>query len=1068
MTLVNAKPKKVLILGSGALKIGEAGEFDYSGSQAIKALKEEKIETVLVNPNIATVQTSEGMADHVYFLPVNPFFVEKVIAKEKVDAILLGFGGQTALNCGLALHESGALRKYHVAVLGTPIEAIKNTEDRALFNNVTRGAGFKVPEGYAARTVREALAIVKKVKMKFPLLVRAGYALGGKGSGVARDSAALKHIVSRALCSVPQVLIEEYLGGWKEIEYEIMRDKFDNCITICNMENLDPMGIHTGESMVVAPSQTLTNNEYHALRSIAFTLIRRLGIVGECNIQFALDRGSSDYRIIEVNARLSRSSALASKATGYPIAFVAAKLALGYRLTEIKNSVTRVTTACFEPALDYIALKIPRWDFKKFRNMEPRLGSQMQSVGEVMALGRTFEETLQKAVRMLDIGAIGFMGTFARFKNLKRAIKEPTDERLFAIAEALSREWSPRSISRLSGIDCWFIEKMKRIIDMEIRLRNGKCRISKQLLKDAKNAGFSDAYIALCAGKSEQYVRNMRKEYAMAPSVKQIDTLAGEFFAKTNYLYTTYSGERHDVSFRKKTGEKKIMVLGSGTYRIGSSVEFDWCTVHAVRTLHRLGYTTTVINCNPETVSTDYDESDHLYFEELTLERVLDIYEIERPLGVMISVGGQIPNNLAQGLAHAGVHILGTSADAIDKAENRHTFSELVETLGLGQPEWKEMKTIDEMKKFARNIGFPVLVRPSYVLSGTAMGIAFNERELVRYVKRATTVNRKHPVVVTKFIVGAKELEMDAVAQDGKIIAYAISEHVENAGVHSGDATIVFPSRKIHEYTKNQIINASKKIARTLHINGPFNIQFLAKDDALLIIECNLRASRTFPFISKVLKKNFIETAVTAMLRLRKKQKMVREPHINFVGVKVPQFSFSRLIDADPILTVDMRSTGEVAAFGETIEEAFLKSLIATGFTPPKKNILLSLGGDRNKADFIEYAHTLASLGFILYATRRTAEFFKRHRIYMAVLNKPTTGKEPLVQTYLERKKIDCCINTSDVEFSEHIHDDYLMRRAAIDCNIPLITNIEVAKLFVRAIEQFDASRLQIKSWEEY
>lgn len=1052
------RPKKILVLGSGALKIGEAGEFDYSGSQALKALREEGIKTVLINPNIATIQTSEGMVNQIYFLPVSADFVEQVIAKERPNGILLGFGGQTALNCGLELARQGVFEKYKVRVLGTTVPTIRVTEDRALFWRTLERLDLSTPRSQTVKSVTDAVRVAARIG--YPVIIRGGYSLGGRGSAVARSIGELQEAAQKALSAVSHILVEEYLEGWKEIEYEVVRDAADNCITVCNMENMDPMGIHTGESIVAAPSQTLTNYEYHKLRAIAIQLIRALKVVGECNVQFALDPKSDVYRIIEVNARLSRSSALASKATGYPLAYVAAKLALGYTLPELKNSVTKVTTACFEPALDYVVVKIPRWDLKKFNNVSKRIGSEMKSVGEVMAIGRTFEEALQKAVRMLDIGAVGLAGNknFV-FNNLSEELKYPTDERLFAIAAALQAGWSVNKISALTYINSWFLEKIKHVVELGQVVQDGQ-DLSGELMQNLKLYGFSDVQIARLHGSKEQDIRALRAKMKVVPQVVQIDTLAAEYPARTNYLYMSYAGGRPlthpsgTLSPRERggvRGKRKILVLGSGAYKIGSSVEFDWCAVNTARTLKKMGYETIMVNCNPETVSTDYDECDRLYFEELTLERVLDICAVEKPSGAVVAVGGQIPNTLALALDQAGIKILGTAAQSIHQAEDRHIFSDLLKRLKIAQPPWQEVTDFKAVKRFSLKTGYPVLVRPSYVLSGAAMAVAFNDdqlKELLDYVR--VSVNHDHPIVVSKFISGAKELEIDAVAQSGELIVWALTEHVENAGVHSGDATVVLPARKVYRETEDKIMEITRKIAETLKITGPFNIQFLAKGGKVMVIECNLRASRSFPFVSKVLGVNFIELATRAMLGERVKPVDIPKPP--YVAVKAPQFSFSRLQGADPVLAVEMRSTGEVACFGESFEEALMKSLLAAGFRIPQKRILLSLGGDQNKVEFLPYAEELAVMSYQLYATPRTAEFFKRYGLESRVLAKPSRLDGEAVLDYLKRGDIELLINTSDEAFPEHIPDDYKMRRRAVDFNVPLITNLQLAKAFVGAL----------------
>ena len=1065
------KPKKVLVLGSGSLKIGQAGEFDYSGSQCLKALREEGIGTVLINPNIATIQTSEGMANKIYFLPVTPYFVEKVIEKEKPDGIMLSFGGQTALNCGVELFDSGVFEKYKVKVLGTQIDAIKNTEDRKLFVKTLNEINLKTPESEAANSVEDSLRIANK--LGYPVMLRVAYALGGAGSGVALDEQELLEKSKRAFAYSSQVLVEKYLGGWKEVEYEVVRDAYDNCITVCNMENFDPMGIHTGESIVVAPSQTLTNSEYHKLRYISIQVIRHLGIVGECNIQYALDPNSEDYRIIEVNARLSRSSALASKATGYPLAFVAAKLALGYSLIELENKITKVTKSCFEPALDYIVIKMPRWDLQKFRRVSFEIGSEMKSVGEVMAIGRKFEEVAQKAIRMLNINLHGLVGNNIQFNDVEKELKIPTDKRLLAIVEALKRGASIDRIYELTKIDRWFLYKIKNIIETEKQL--SKFDISnapKELLKQAKQQGFSDFQIAKTLFKNDRNdmtskkleVRKLRKKYNITPVVKQIDTLAAEYPAKTNYLYLTYNGEEDDIKF---DNNKSVMVLGSGAYRIGSSVEFDWCCVNAVFALAKLDYTSIMINYNPETVSTDYDVCDKLYFDELSFERVLDIYEKENPKGIIISMGGQIPNNLAMKLHNQNVRILGTSPLSIDNAEDRHKFSKLLDELKIDQPEWTEAKSIEEAKKFSDKVSYPILIRPSYVLSGAAMSVASDKKELEQYLQKAAEVSKEHPVVISKFITNAKEIEIDAVAQNGELVIYAISEHIENAGVHSGDATMVLPPQYTYHETIRKIKNISKKIAKTLSITGPFNIQFIAKENQIKVIECNLRASRSFPFVSKVTKHNFIDLATKAMLGMNVKGKY-NTMDLDYVGVKAPQFSFSRLHGADPVLSVEMASTGEVGCLGDDLNEAFLKSLLSVGFAMPKKNILLSTGPIKNKAYLLDSIKKLAELGFNLYATEGTAKFLEQNGVTSSILHWPLEQKEPNALTYLKERKIDLVINIPKSYEEEEITNDYLIRRKAVDFNIPLLTNAQIAKLFVESIYNKKMEDLEIKSWEEY
>lgn len=1060
--------RKVLLLGSGALKIGEAGEFDYSGSQAIKALKEEGLEVVLVNPNIATIQTSEGMADKVYFLPVTPHFAEKIIARERPDGILLSFGGQTALNCGLALWKSGALDRHKVSVLGTPLSAVEKTEDRRLFNRALAEAGLKTPRGVAVRSVEVGLRAARRIG--YPVMTRAAYALGGRGSGIAATPGELRDSLRKAFAAAPQVLIEESLAGWKEIEYEVVRDRADNCVTVCNMENFDPMGIHTGESIVIAPSQTLTNEEYHRLREIAIRAVRHLGVVGECNIQYALDPRDGDFRIIEVNARLSRSSALASKATGYPLAFVAAKLALGRLLPDLPNSITKVTTACFEPALDYLVVKIPRWDLKKFARVSKKIGSEMKSVGEVMAVGRSFEEAVQKAARMLQVGMYGLVANENySFRDLEKELRQPTDERLFGIAEALKKGFTVERIHRLTRIDRWFLHKIASIVDCGDRL--GKHRLGAlppDLLREAKRKGFSDKQIALLTGSTELRVRARRKEARLAPSFKQIDTLAAEYPARTNYLYTTYHGREDDVLFRNGRGTKgKVLVLGSGSYSIGSSVEFDWCCVNAALALKKLGYGTVMVNYNPETVSTDYDICDRLYFDELSFERVLDIYEKERPLGVLLSMGGQIPNNIALKCHRAGMRVLGTPPSSIDRAENRFKFSRLLDELGVDQPEWRELRSPREARAFARSIGYPVLIRPSYVLSGAAMSIVFNESYLDRYLRKASRVTPEYPVVISKFIINAKEIELDAVADRGEVVASAIIEHVENAGVHSGDATMVLPPQKLYIETIRRIRAIGREIARALRITGPFNIQFIAKDNEIKVIECNLRASRSFPFVSKVAGTNFVELAVAAIMG-----QPVRNGRttldLNYVGVKAPQFSFSRLKGADPALGVEMASTGEVACLGEDVHEAFLKALLSAGFSLPKRNVLVSLGGEASKQRFLEPARTLAGLGLRLYATDRTAAWLKSNGVRALRLHKVHERARPNIRDFLAGRKIDFVISIPNPAKRVEFDSDYRMRRMAVDFSVPILTNLQVAELFVQALASRSVEDLRIKHWAEY
>ncbi|MFA5792733.1 MAG: carbamoyl-phosphate synthase (glutamine-hydrolyzing) large subunit [Candidatus Gracilibacteria bacterium] len=1057
-------PKKVLILGSGALKIGEAGEFDYSGSQAIKALKEEGITVVLLNPNIATNQTSKGLADSVYFLPITPYFAEKVIAKEKPDGLLLSFGGQTALNCGVTLNRSGVLKKYNVKVLGTPVTAIEKTEDRELFNKELQKIGVNVPKSFACQTPSEALKAGEKIG--YPVLVRAAYALGGKGSGFAKDENELADIVSKAFAYSPQVLVEESLKGWKEIEYEVVRDGADNCITVCNMENMDPLGIHTGESIVIAPSQTLNNKEYHFLREIALKVIRHFGIVGECNIQYALDPASDEYRVIEVNARLSRSSALASKATGYPLAYVAAKLALGHNLTDLKNAVTGVTTACFEPSLDYVALKIPRWDLNKFRKVSHQISSEMKSVGEIMALGRSFEEVMQKGLRMLQVGLIGLTGN-ARLnidtENLKNLISNPTPKRIIAICDALAKDSSIEEIYKLSGIDPWFLGKLKNIVDMDKKL--AKEDLSAELLLDAKKCGFSDKQIGLIKNIPEMEVRKLRKKMKVLPVVKQIDTMGAEYPAQTNYLYLTYHGTKHDTEFKSK--KKKAMILGSGAYSIGSSVEFDWCSINAVKTFSANKFETIMVNYNPETVSTDYDMCDKLYFDELSLERVLDIYELEGPEGIAVSTGGQIPNNLVMKLANADVRIFGTAPASIDRAENRHKFSKLLDELGVDQPKWQEFAETSDAFKFAEEVLYPVLVRPSYVLSGAAMAVAQNPESLQDYLDKAVRIGKDAPVVITKFELGAKEIEVDAVAQNGELMIYAIAEHAENAGVHSGDATIILPPQKLYLETIKRVKNVTKKIAEALKISGPFNLQLLAVNNDIKVIECNLRASRSFPFSSKVTGFNFVEIATEAMLGIAKKRDY-KTLDLDHVGVKAPQFSFSRLKGADPVLGVEMASTGEVACFGDDLHEAFFKAMLSTGFEIPHENILVSIGKIEDKADFLPSAQKLVQMGFRLFATEGTAKVFAENGIPVSEVHKMNSDLSPNFIELIRKDKVDWVINIPRSYSHEDMTIGYTIRRLTIDNNIPLTTDLKVAKLMIDSLERYKIDDLKIEPWTHY
>jgi len=1073
------KIQKVLLLGSGALKIGEAGEFDYSGSQALKAMREEGIRTVLVNPNIATVQTSEGIADEIYFLPVTPFFIEKVIEKERPQGILLAFGGQTALNCGVALHQSGVLEKYNVEVLGTPVEAIMNTEDRDLFARKLDEISVKTIQSHAVETTEDARRAAQE--LGYPVIIRAAYALGGLGSGFCDNEAELDELCSKAFAFSPQVLVEKSLKGWKEVEYEVVRDCYDNCITVCNMENFDPLGIHTGESIVVAPSQTLTNNEYHKLREIAIRIVRHIGIVGECNVQYALDPESEDYRVIEVNARLSRSSALASKATGYPLAFVAAKLGLGYGLFELKNSVTRTTPAFFEPALDYVVCKIPRWDLGKFHGVSRELGSSMKSVGEVMAIGRTFEEAMQKGLRMIGQGMHGFVGNNTKeipADELDKALKAPTDTRVFAISQALHAGYTIEQIHALTKIDCWFLDKLQSIVRTSQRLGEVAAidKLPYELLLRAKRQGFSDFQIArfvladkgVKAGDKEALaVRSQRKQLGITPVVKQIDTLAAEYPAETNYLYLTYSGTHSDINY--EGDGRSVVVLGSGAYRIGSSVEFDWCGVNALQTIREQGYRSVMINYNPETVSTDYDITDRLYFDELTFERVLDILDLETPRGVILSTGGQIPNNLALKLHSQRIPILGTQAEDIDNAEDRHKFSAMLDELSIDQPRWQELTSLSDIDQFISEVGFPVLVRPSYVLSGAAMNVCSNQEELYRFLELAADVSKEHPVVVSQFIEHAKEVEIDAVAQRGEIVAYAISEHIEFAGVHSGDATIQFPGQKLYVETVRRIKRISRQIAEALHISGPFNIQFLAKGNEIKVIECNLRASRSFPFVSKVLKINFIELATRIMLGQRVEKPNKSAFDLDYVGIKASQFSFARLQKADPVLGVDMMSTGEVGCLGDDTNEAVLKSMLSVGYRIPERSVLLSTGGYKQKVDMLDAAQLLHNKGYALYATQGTHDMLAENGIPSTLVFWPTDeGKQPQALDLLHERKIDMVVNINKNLTAGELTNGYRLRRAAIDLNIPLLTNARLASAFITAFCTLPIEDLQIKSWAEY
>lgn len=1069
--------KKVLLLGSGALKIGEAGEFDYSGSQALKALREEGIQTVLINPNIATVQTSEGVADKIYFLPVQPYFVERVIEKEQPDGILLSFGGQTALNCGVELYKKGILEKHHVRVLGTPVQAIIDTEDRELFVEKLNEIDVKTIKSDACENIEQARHAAQT--LGYPVIIRAAYALGGLGSGFCDNEEELNKLAEKAFAFSPQVLVEKSLKGWKEIEYEVVRDRYDNCITVCNMENFDPLGIHTGESIVIAPSQTLTNSEYHKLRALSIKIIRHIGIIGECNVQYAFDPESEDYRVIEVNARLSRSSALASKATGYPLAFVAAKLGMGYGLFDLKNSVTKTTSAFFEPALDYVVCKIPRWDLSKFRGVDKELGSSMKSVGEVMAIGRNFEEAIQKGLRMIGQGMHGFVeNKELEIENIDVALREPTDKRVFIISKAMHKGYTVDQIHELTKIDKWFLQKLKHIIDIDEALKS--CTsinvLDKTLLRNAKVYGFTDFQIARAVGLEDEManmhqamlvVRNLRKQYGILPVVKQIDTLAAEYPAQTNYLYMTYSGVSHDISYEQD--KRSIVVLGSGAYRIGSSVEFDWCGVQALHTIRREGYRSVMINYNPETVSTDYDMCDRLYFDELTFERVMDIIDLEMPHGVIVSTGGQIPNNLAMRLDEQHVPILGTAARDIDNAEDRAKFSSLLNELGINQPEWRALTSMDDINEFVERVGFPVLVRPSYVLSGAAMNVCSNKEELERFLKLAANVSEDHPVVVSKFIEYAKEIEMDAVAMNGEIMAYAISEHIEFAGVHSGDATIQFPPQKLYVETVRRIKRISRQIAKALHINGPFNIQFMARENDILVIECNLRASRSFPFVSKVLKLNLIDLATKIMLGVNVEKPQKNLFDLDYVGIKASQFSFNRLQKADPVLGVDMSSTGEVGCLGDDTNQALLKSMLSVGHRIPQHSVLLSTGGAKQKAEMLDAAKMLKAHGYELYATGGTSQYLRDNGIANTTVYWPSEeGKEPQALSLLHEKKIDMVVNIPKDLSPRELTNGYKIRRAAIDLNVPLITNSRLASAFISAFCTLSLDDIDIKAWDEY
>jgi carbamoyl-phosphate synthase large subunit len=1070
------KIKKVLVLGSGALKIGEAGEFDYSGSQALKALKEEGIVTVLINPNIATVQTSEEIADIIYYLPVTAFFVEKIIEKEKPEGILLAFGGQTALNCGIELFQTGILKKYNLKVLGTPVEAIIETEDREQFANLLHGIDIKTPKSIAVTSMEDALKAAETIG--FPMIVRAAFTLGGQGSGFCNSMMELRQLTEKAFSYSSQVLVEESLKGWKEVEYEVVRDKYNNCLTVCNMENFDPLGIHTGESIVVAPSQTLTNSEYHKLRKISIEIVKRVGIVGECNVQYALDPHSEDYRVIEVNARLSRSSALASKATGYPLAFVAAKLGLGYGLHELKNSVTKTTPAFFEPALDYLVVKIPRWDLNKFHGVSKEIGSSMKSVGEVMAIGRSFEECIQKGLRMIGSGMHGFAANKELVvDDIESSLSNPTDTRIFVIGQAFKEGWTVEQVYEKTKIDRWFLAKLMHIHQLEMELAQFESldSLPTDILQEAKKAGFSDFQLVRLLFKSETMgqndvdifkIREFRKKHGIVPYVKQIDTLAAEYPAATNYLYLTYHGAEHDIQF--ENDNRSVIVLGSGAYRIGSSVEFDWSGVNALQTIEKSGYRSVMINYNPETVSTDYDVCNRLYFDELSLERVMDITELEMPFGVIVSTGGQIPNNLAMRLHNQNIKLLGTSALSIDRAENRYKFSEMLDKIGVDQPKWRELTDMKGIFEFTEEVGYPVLIRPSYVLSGAAMNIVSNKSELQYFLDLATLVSKQYPVVVSKFMTDTKEIEMDAVADKGNIILYAISEHIEFAGVHSGDATIMFPPQKVYVETIRRIKKITRQIAEELNISGPFNIQFLAKDNDIKVIECNLRASRSLPFVSKVLKTNFIDYATRIMLgqKVEKPNKSLFD--IDYIGVKAPQFSFSRLSKADPVLGVDMASTGEVGCLGDDYYEAILKAMLSVGYRIPKKNILISSGPMRSKTELLISANYLATNGYQLYATMGTHLFFEENNIPSIMVNWPDVKKSPNAYDLIRSKQIDLVINIPKDLTEEELDNDYTIRRAAVDFNVPLITNARLASAFIYAISKYTMDDLKIKSWGEY
>lgn len=1072
--MINKDIKKVLVLGSGALKIGEAGEFDYSGSQALKALKEEGIETVLINPNIATVQTSEGSADKIYFLPITPYFVEKVVQKEKPQGILLAFGGQTALNCGVQLYEQGILEKYNLQVLGTPVQAIMDTEDRELFVKKLDEIDVKTIKSVAVGSVKDAVKAADE--LGYPIIVRAAYALGGLGSGFCNNQEELEILAEKALNYSSQLLIEKSLKGWKEIEYEVVRDKYGNCMTVCNMENFDPLGIHTGESIVVAPSQTLTNSEVNKLRELAIRIVKHIGIVGECNVQYAFDPESEDYRVIEVNARLSRSSALASKATGYPLAFIAAKLGLGYGLFELKNSVTKSTSAFFEPALDYLVVKIPRWDLGKFHGVSKEIGSSMKSVGEIMAIGRTFEEAIQKGLRMINIGMHGFAANKElEVDDLDYALTNPTDKRIFCIAQAFERGYTVDQIHDLTKIDRWFLQRLHYIFQCskELEKANTIQALPLDLLREAKKMGFSDFQIAKLVSKDPDRsdvisleVRKLRKANGIIPCVKQIDTLAAEYPAQTNYLYITYNGRQNDVQY--KGDKKSVIVLGSGAYRIGSSVEFDWCSVNALQTVRKEGYRSVMINYNPETVSTDYDMCDRLYFDELTYERVMDIIELENPHGVILSMGGQIPNNLAIRLDAAKVNILGTTAQSIDNAEDRHKFSSMLDRIGVDQPRWKELTSFDNIKDFIKEVGYPVLIRPSYVLSGAAMNVCSNDEELENFLSLAAEVSQKHPVVVSEFLENAKEIEVDAVAQNGEIVMYAIGEHVEFAGVHSGDATIQFPAQRIYVETMRQVKRIATKVAKELNISGPFNMQFLAKNNSVKVIECNLRASRSVPFVSKVLKVNFIDLATRVMLgqKVEKPNKNVFD--IDYVGLKASQFSFSRLQKADPVLGVDMSSTGEVGCIGSDFYDALLKSMLSVGYRIPKKTVLFSTGPARSKVELLESARLLHAKGYEIYATSGSQKFLESNGVPATLVYWPSDNKQPNTVEMIQNKQIDLVVNIPKNFTSSELNNGYKIRRSSIDFNVPLLTNSRLASAFIQAFCNRDIDQLEIKAWQEY